>query len=125
MSDHYDGLAREYLMVLGPLEHYCKRVEQVDTLGIGRRWINLAARTLIQRPIKRYSDFSSEIGREEKYAEGREAAANLDKIVDEINEFCKREDAHRLLINPKNGEVERLKDLTRKARLIVMGIKQD
>jgi hypothetical protein len=117
----YNGLSRDYLLNLAPLEHYLTRASQLNDqeLGLKRRWMNLAARTLLQRPIVRYSDAINLNGQEDERT--KSSINEIEEIVQNINSLISNQDASSLT-NPKEEMVSELRNMYNHAKRIIFGV---
>ncbi|MBS3089834.1 hypothetical protein J4461_03060 [Candidatus Pacearchaeota archaeon] len=115
------GLNRDYLIALGSVEHYLKRVEQIYEESLPGRWIHLAERTLTKRPVQRYTEYLNSIGCTEEIISdsNRDLVSELDKMVDEINRLSSEDNVHLLKLK-ESQERRRLQELYNSARNLIL-----
>ena len=117
-----NGISADYFHALAPVKHYLSRVsETLSDDGIPKRWLFLASRTLMQRPIETYlvyfQDYSGLVVNEKN----EPLIRNLDSLVGEINSICASPSAQRFLLNPQNSEeVKKITECYDGARKIIL-----
>ncbi len=115
------GIGRNFRIALGPMHNYLWRVEQVTRNELGIRPLQLAARTVLQRPLERYAEhFNPDSYDGVITDQNREAVARLDSLVDGMNELTGRA-TYAILTNVKSPIIEELRGLYEQAKNLVSG----
>lgn len=120
-------LSRQYLLAMGSVAHYLKQVEEYHESHqtaepLPPRWLNLAERSLLHRPILKYQDYFSSVEfKHPSYnSEAQARLKSLDVLVENCNELLRQEGILSKLKAKNSSEFENLKNIYRKARNIVL-----
>ncbi|MEK6928740.1 MAG: hypothetical protein AABW65_02170 [Nanoarchaeota archaeon] len=116
------GLSSDYLIALGSVEHYLKRVEQMHKENLPSRWMHLAERTLQQRPIKRYEGYFNSEESEDNVVndENRENVNTVNGLVYKINLLWEDSDAAQKMRKPGSSECEKMAEYYLMIKKIVL-----
>jgi len=119
-------LSREYLLALGSIGHYIKQVEQYHESQqtedpLPPRWLRLAERSLLHRPIMKYREYFNSV--EFQHPDYSQEVLNrleyLDQLVESFNSLLQQEGILAQLKEKDSGKFSSLKEIYAKAKQVV------
>ena len=113
------SLSRDYKRALGSVNNYLTKVNQASKSELPNRWVHLAERTLMQRPLLHYAEFFERYEGEPINEKNRDNVQALDSIIDEINLMWNTEENARKMRKFGGPEYNNLKNLYDKAMIIL------